>query len=88
MNLEAVRVLLIEDNPADARYLREEIADAGGLTRRDLHSISLRRVRNRIGRQVDRLGGRAMVTTLQLIRPESRCHSLLRSQGRALDDQR
>src|SRR5579884_1971181 len=31
MNLEVVRVLLIEDNPADARYLREEIADAGGL---------------------------------------------------------
>src|SRR5437762_7026623 len=30
MNLEGVRVLLVEDNPADARYLREEIADAGG----------------------------------------------------------
>lgn len=29
MNLEGVRVLLVEDNPADARYLREEIADVG-----------------------------------------------------------
>src|ERR1700694_4015717 len=30
MNLESVRVLLVEDNPADARFLREEMADAGG----------------------------------------------------------
>ncbi len=29
MNLEGVRVLLVEDNPADARFLREEIADVG-----------------------------------------------------------
>ena len=29
MNLEGVRVLLVEDNPADARYLQEEIADVG-----------------------------------------------------------
>src|SRR5579884_3980404 len=29
MKLEGVRVLLVEDNPADARYLRESLADAG-----------------------------------------------------------
>ncbi len=29
MNLEDTRVLLVEDNPADARFLREEIADVG-----------------------------------------------------------
>src|SRR2546429_263817 len=30
MNLEDTRVLLVEDNPADARFLREQIVDVGG----------------------------------------------------------
>ena len=30
MNLEDVRILLVEDNPIDARLLREMVRDAGG----------------------------------------------------------
>ncbi len=41
MNLEGVRVLLVEDNPADARYLREEITEVGAGSVRLTHVTRL-----------------------------------------------
>jgi two-component system cell cycle sensor histidine kinase/response regulator CckA len=78
MNLEGVRVLLVEDNPADARYLQEEIADAGGGRVKLTHVARLQEALHRLDSEVFDL------VLLDLILPDERgLDTLTRVQAKA-----
>jgi two-component system, cell cycle sensor histidine kinase and response regulator CckA len=78
MNLEGVRVLLVEDNPADARYLREEIADVGA------GSVKLTHVQ-RLDEALQKLGSEDFdVVLLDLTLPDAEgLDTLVRAHAKA-----